>query len=171
MLLWSFKPKFLYGYVFIYLSVYVTSSAYITESRIIESYGNSIFTFPGIARLFTKAGASYYIHISSEGFNFFTFSFILLLRVSFIIVILVDMKYYLICCAIPCLVMVKIFSCGFCPFVYLLWKKKKLFSSFDYLLIGLFVVLSLSCKLLKSILDFMSEAKLGVQLPFVRVVI
>ena len=51
--------------------------------------------------------------------------------------------------------------------------EKKLFRSFGCLLIGLFVVLSLSCKLLKSILDFMSAAELGdrVQLPFVRVVI
>lgn len=44
--------------------------AYITESRIIESYGNSIFTFLGIARLFSKVDASYYIHITSAGFNF-----------------------------------------------------------------------------------------------------
>lgn len=48
--------------------------------------------------------------------------------------------------------------------LYLLWKKKKtqkLFRSFDYLLIGLFVVLSLRCKLLKSVLDFMCAAELG----------
>ena len=92
------------AHVFIYLSFHFISLACTTESRIVGSYVNSTLTFSGIARLFSKAVAPYYIHTSNVGgFQFLHIldNPLLCYIVIFIIVILVGMKCYLICCALP----------------------------------------------------------------------
>ena len=121
MVLWTFMYKFLCEHVFI-------SLGYKTLRRIARSFGNTLFNIPRNYQTIIKATIPRYIPIS----NVYEFQFLYIL----IDICYENLTFWLqpsnclrssillwFCFAFPLLLRIpNIFSCGYWPWVFLLWR-------------------------------------------------